>query len=94
MQVASGIRDAGGEAISVPGDVTAEDFAPKIMKATIDKYGALHILINNAGDSLVSVYEHVEPFNRFCRKLQATSLLAITANQPFLSHNPCCSAMI
>lgn len=54
MQIAFDIRDAGGEAISVPGDVTAEDFAPKIIKATIDKYGALHILVNNAGDSLVS----------------------------------------
>ena len=35
--------------MSVPGDVTAEGFASKIVKATIDKYGALHILVNNAG---------------------------------------------
>ena len=49
-QVASSIREAGGEALSVPGDVTAEDFAPKIIKATIEEYGALHILVNNAGD--------------------------------------------
>lgn len=48
-QVASEIREAGGEAISVPGDVTSEDFASKIMKATIDKFGAVHILVNNAG---------------------------------------------
>ena len=50
VQVASSIREAGGEALSVPGDVTADDFAPKIIKATIEKYGALHILVNNAGD--------------------------------------------
>ena len=49
LQVASEIREAGGEAMSVPGDVTAEGFAAKIVKATIDKYGALHILVNNAG---------------------------------------------
>ena len=49
MQVAAEIKEAGGEAISVPGDVTAEDFAPKIIKATIEKFGALHILGNNAG---------------------------------------------
>ncbi len=49
LQVASEIREAGGEAMSVPGDVTAEGFASKIVKATIDKYGALHILVNNAG---------------------------------------------
>ena len=51
MQVAAEIKEAGGEAISVPGDVTAEDFAPKIIKATIEKFGALHILVNNAGES-------------------------------------------
>lgn len=50
LQVASSIQEAGGEALSVPGDVTAEDFAPKLIKATIEKYGALHILVNNAGD--------------------------------------------
>lgn len=48
-QVASDIRDAGGEAISVPGDVTAQDFPQKIVKAAIDKWGVLHVLVNNAG---------------------------------------------
>lgn len=57
IQVASEIREAGGEAISVPGDVTAEDFAPTIVKATMEKYGALHILINNAGQ-LLSLLMH------------------------------------
>lgn len=55
MQVASSIKEEGGEAISVPGDVTAEDFAAEIIKATIEKYGALHILVNNAGDLLISI---------------------------------------
>ena len=41
----------------MPGDVTAEDFASKIVKATMDKYGALHILINNAGQ-LLSLLMH------------------------------------
>ncbi len=40
--------------MSVPGDVTAEGFASKIVKATIDEYGALHILVNNAGQLLCS----------------------------------------
>ena len=31
------------------GDVTAEDFPKKIVQATVDKYGRIDILINNAG---------------------------------------------
>jgi len=62
LQVASEIREAGGEAMSVPGDVTAEGFASKIVKATIDKYGALHILVNNAGQlSLVLLHTGLIP---------------------------------
>ncbi|KAF8330346.1 short-chain dehydrogenase/reductase SDR [Cantharellus anzutake] len=43
------IRAAGGDAIAVGGDVSAEDFPDRIIKATIDKYGKLNHLINNAG---------------------------------------------
>lgn len=48
-EVASEIRRDGGKAISVPGDVTNLEFPDTIMKATIEKYGMLHILVNNAG---------------------------------------------
>lgn len=34
--VADEIKASGGEAIVVAGDVTADDFAPKIVKATIE----------------------------------------------------------
>ncbi|KZS90243.1 short-chain dehydrogenase/reductase SDR [Sistotremastrum niveocremeum HHB9708] len=43
------IKAAGGEAIAVGGDVGAEDFPEKIVKATIDKYGKINHLVNNAG---------------------------------------------
>lgn len=87
LQVASNIRDAGGEATSVPGDVTAEDFAAKIIKATIDKYGALHILINNAGESHVSdvcICTALQGSLRACFMLHH-NLLAL-ASQPIPSH--------
>lgn len=43
------IKDAGGDAIGVAGDVTDPAFAEKLMSATIDAYGKLNILVNNAG---------------------------------------------
>lgn len=49
MQVAAEIREAGGEAVSVSGDVTAEEFSGRCVKAAVDAFGTIDILINNAG---------------------------------------------
>jgi 3-oxoacyl-[acyl-carrier protein] reductase len=48
-ETAQAIREGGGEAISVPGDVTAAAFPDKIVKAAIDAFGGLDVLVNNAG---------------------------------------------
>lgn len=48
-QVAQEIRAAGGKAIVVVGDVTSEEFPQRVVDATIKAFGALHILVNNAG---------------------------------------------
>lgn len=49
VQTAAEIRQAGGEAIVVPGDVTAPDFPDRIVRATVDKFGGIDIIVNNAG---------------------------------------------
>jgi 3-oxoacyl-[acyl-carrier protein] reductase len=43
------IRAAGGEAISVPGDVTDRAFPDEIVGRAIEKFGGLDIIVNNAG---------------------------------------------
>ena len=43
------IKNAGGEAIVYAGDVTADGFAEGIVKAAVDAFGGLHIIVNNAG---------------------------------------------
>jgi len=48
-ETAAEIKAAGGEAIAYPGDATAEGFAEGIVKAAVDTWGGLHILVNNAG---------------------------------------------
>jgi 3-oxoacyl-[acyl-carrier protein] reductase len=48
-RMAQEIITAGGEAISFAGDVTDPDFPEAIVKATIQKWGKLNILVNNAG---------------------------------------------
>jgi len=48
-QVVADIRAAGGEAIAVKCNVAEEEDVKAMIKTTIDTYGKLHILINNAG---------------------------------------------
>eukprot|EP01101_Sappina_pedata_P013035 TRINITY_DN9344_c0_g1_i1.p1 TRINITY_DN9344_c0_g1~~TRINITY_DN9344_c0_g1_i1.p1 ORF type:complete len:343 (-),score=107.14 TRINITY_DN9344_c0_g1_i1:25-1029(-) len=43
------IQQEGGEALSIPGDVTDPEFPEKIIKKTIEVYGKLNHLVNNAG---------------------------------------------
>ncbi|MFO7963991.1 MAG: SDR family oxidoreductase [Desulfobacterales bacterium] len=43
------IKKAGGEAVAYNGDATPDDFAEGIVKAAVDAFGGLHIIVNNAG---------------------------------------------
>ncbi|HEY6187625.1 MAG TPA: SDR family oxidoreductase [Pyrinomonadaceae bacterium] len=43
------VRAVGGDALAVPGDVTTTDFAPGLIKATLDNYGRIDAIVNNAG---------------------------------------------
>lgn len=52
----SAIKEQGGQAIAVPGNVAEPDFPKRIIGETIRSFGKLDILVNNAGytwDSLV-----------------------------------------
>ena len=48
-QVALEIQDAGGKAASVAGDVAREADCEKIVREARNDFGAIHILVNNAG---------------------------------------------
>ena len=50
------IKESGGQAITVVGDVTSVEFPRKIVTQTVDAFGKIDILVNNAGytwDSLI-----------------------------------------
>jgi 3-oxoacyl-[acyl-carrier protein] reductase len=48
-EAAGAILAAGGEAISVPGDVTAASFPNTLVSAAIEQFGGIDIIVNNAG---------------------------------------------
>ncbi len=48
-QVVEEVRSAGGEAVANSDDVTSADGAQRMIQQAIDEFGALHVLVNNAG---------------------------------------------
>jgi NAD(P)-dependent dehydrogenase (short-subunit alcohol dehydrogenase family) len=48
-QVAAEILQAGGHAVANTADITTADGADGLIRQAIDEFGALHVLVNNAG---------------------------------------------
>ena len=48
-EVVAAIQAGGGEAFALQGDIAAAEAAAALVKATVDRVGALDILVNNAG---------------------------------------------
>ena len=47
--VANSIKDKGGQALAVPCDVTNDQALENLVKATLDTFGKITLLVNNAG---------------------------------------------
>jgi len=75
-KVAEEIRKAGGEAISVAGDVTDPAFPDRIVKATIEKFGYLNHIVNNAGYTWDGVIQKITD-------KQWDAMLAVHNTAPF-----------
>lgn len=55
-QAAQAIRNQGGEAVFVPCDVSDEEQVKAMVQTTLDMYGQINILVNNAG---IGVYKPI-----------------------------------
>jgi 3-oxoacyl-[acyl-carrier protein] reductase len=58
-ETAGEIRNAGGKAIVVPGDVTDPAFPAQLIKATLDGFGGIDIIVNNAGYTWDAVIQNM-----------------------------------
>ena len=48
-QIVGGIREAGGSAVAVQADMRSDADCRRLVESAVDAFGALHILVNNAG---------------------------------------------
>jgi NAD(P)-dependent dehydrogenase (short-subunit alcohol dehydrogenase family) len=77
-QVAAEIQKAGGRAALVAADVSREADCEKIVKAARDAFGAIHILVNNAG-----IYGPIRPVERILPH-DWDEVMAVNVRGPFL----------
>ncbi len=77
-RVASEIEAAGGRAVAVAADVSEEAGCEKIVQVTREKFGAIHILVNNAG-----IYGPVLPVERISAQ-EWDEVMAVNLRSAFL----------
>ncbi|BDI28652.1 3-oxoacyl-(ACP) reductase [Capsulimonas corticalis] len=78
-RVAREIRDAGGEAIFVPADISVKADNEKVAAAALETYGAIDILVHNAGVFWEAMLEEIteEDWDR-CHNLNLKGALFAT----------------
>jgi 3-oxoacyl-[acyl-carrier protein] reductase len=77
-EVAAEIQQAGGRATAVAADVSQEADCEKIVKAARDAFGAIHILVNNAG-----IFGPVRPVEKIAPR-DWDEVMAVNLRGPFL----------
>lgn len=59
-RIAEDIKSKGGDVVSVQTDVSNEADCKKLVDTTVDRYGKIDVLINNAGISMRALFEHTD----------------------------------
>lgn len=75
--VAGAIEKAGGQALAVAANVAEEDGVKSIVKAAVDAFGRIDILVNN-----VAISDNLTIFD--CTKEDWDKVIAVTLTSPFL----------
>ncbi|MGH2495204.1 MAG: SDR family NAD(P)-dependent oxidoreductase [Ktedonobacteraceae bacterium] len=58
-ETAAAIRSMGGQAAVIPGDVTDPAFPAQLIKGTLDTFGGIDIIVNNAGYTWDAVIQNM-----------------------------------
>ncbi len=85
-QLAEQIRAAGGQAIPVAMDVSRPDQIDAMVKATLDAYGRIDILFNNAGFGRLDWLENLDPVNDIQSQLTVDLIGVILVARAVLPH--------
>jgi citronellol/citronellal dehydrogenase len=55
------LEGGGAECLAIPADVREEDDVERVVSATLDRFGAIDVLVNNAGGQFIADAEDISP---------------------------------
>jgi hypothetical protein len=83
-ELATQIADLGSEALAVPTDVTSPEAVSALVNKTMDRFGRIDVLVNNAGIAKVCAVESTTFADDARQTLQASLFGAISVTQQVL----------
>lgn len=84
--LAESIREQGGEALAIPVDVTNRAEIDSMVQATLDVFGRIDILFNNAGFGRLNWLEELDPEREIETQVQVNLLGVIETTRAVLPH--------
>jgi NAD(P)-dependent dehydrogenase (short-subunit alcohol dehydrogenase family) len=85
-ELAEQCRSRGGQAVAVAADVTNEAQCASLIARTVERYGQIDTLINNAGISMWALFEEVTDLSIFERILKVNYLGSVFCTWHALPH--------
>jgi len=74
QEVAAACRPAGAETLVVPTDVTLEEECRRLVEQTVERFGGLDVLVNNAGIGMLARFDEVSDLSVYDRLMQVNYL--------------------
>lgn len=85
-QLAEEIRSAGGQALVVPADVARQADLERLVRTTLETWGQIDILFNNAGFGRLDFLENLEPARDIETQIRVNLLGVIQLTRLVLPH--------
>jgi short-subunit dehydrogenase len=84
--VASACRERGAEAVVVPTDVTDVEACRRLINRSVEAFGGVDVLVNNAGIGMVARFDEVEDLTAYERLLKVNVLGSVYPTRFALEH--------